>query len=129
MMSEHDSYLLTAVRRGDGQAATEALDAGADINAEDHLGLTALSRAAASGDLRLVELLLDRGAAVDQGSKVGNTPLMAAVVRGHQDVVDVLLQNGANPTCCNKWGMGAADWARHTSNAPAILAQLRQPDG
>jgi ankyrin repeat protein len=50
---------LDAVRRGDLRLLGQLLESGADVNARDHYGQTALMRAACTGPPEVVRLLLD----------------------------------------------------------------------
>jgi ankyrin repeat protein len=59
-------------------AATLALDLGADVNAATANGETALHAAASSGFESVVQLLVDKGAKLDVKNKRGQTPLQAA---------------------------------------------------
>jgi len=68
--------------------------AGADVNAKNDFGATALHWCA--GDLQKVRLLLDKGADVNARSKMGRTPLLiAAAHSGGAPVVELLLAKGA----------------------------------
>lgn len=125
------SEILDCAMRGDTAALAAALgraadSTGADLNAADRWGVTALAHAAQKGDLESVQLLLQKGASVDQASRFGNTALMAAAARGRDAVVSALLGAGADPTARNKWGLDAADWARWPENAGDVLALLQQ---
>jgi uncharacterized protein len=55
------------------------LDAGADVNAIDNQGDTALHGAAQKGDDQVVQFLVDHGAKLDIKDKKGRTPLDAAM--------------------------------------------------
>ena len=71
------------------------LDAGADPNAADPTGETALMTAARVGTLDAVQLLLDRGAIVDaKDPTFQQTALMVAVRENHPDVVTLLVERG-----------------------------------
>ena len=70
------------------------LDKGADVNARNLAGATALMWAV--DDLEKTRLLLDRGADPNARSDVRRTPLMMASGRaGNLPVVNLLLENGA----------------------------------
>jgi ankyrin repeat protein len=64
------------------EAAKAALDGGAEVNAANQVGDTALHTAAARGNAPLVQLLVDHGAKVDVKNKRGQTPLAMTRVRG-----------------------------------------------
>ena len=52
---------------------------GADVNARNYKGQTALHCAARAGFVEIVSLLIDHGAEVDLRDDKGQTPLMAAL--------------------------------------------------
>jgi len=128
-VGEAKADIVELAKRGDAAALGAALEDGAEVDAADRWGVTALGYAAARGDLAAVRLLLDRGASVDKTSAVGNAPLMLAAARGHLEVVQALLDAGADPTAKNKWGFGAADWGNWPANAAEVLALLHAKAG
>ena len=74
---------------------------GADVNAQNYKGQTALHCAARAGFVEIVSLLLDHGAEVDLQDGKGHTPLMAALrsrIKNKdklREVVHVLTEAGA----------------------------------
>ncbi|HYM23595.1 MAG TPA: ankyrin repeat domain-containing protein, partial [Vicinamibacterales bacterium] len=89
--------LMTAVLHGDRDAVRRLIAAGADVNAKNESGASALMWAV--GDLETAQLLVDRGADVNASSDDGRTPLMIAAGRhGADAVVKLLLAHGANPS-------------------------------
>ncbi|MBM3299937.1 MAG: ankyrin repeat domain-containing protein [Deltaproteobacteria bacterium] len=91
-------------RTGPLSAVKEFLKQGADINARDRDGQTALMAAALSGRADLVRELLAHGADVDARSGFGSTPLMAASYFGFLEVAQVLLARGADANAHNDLG-------------------------
>ena len=88
--------LLDAVRRGDLAGVKAALDAGVPVDAPFRYERTALSFAAARGNLEIVRLLLDRGADPDKKDTFyGATPISSAINEGHASIVRLLLERGA----------------------------------
>ena len=85
-----------AVEAADLAAMDALLTAGADINARDQHGQTALMNAASDGQIEVVRLLADRGADLNHRAKYGLTAVMLAVVRGHTEVVRILVEAGAD---------------------------------
>ncbi len=73
------------------------LDRGADVNAANGAGQTALMTAAYSDIVpaETVKLLIDRGAEVNARSRQNETALRFALQRGHTASVDLLLRAGA----------------------------------
>ncbi len=71
------------------------LENGADVDAKDRSGRTALMTAAESGVLDLAKLLLNKGADVNARSNRNITSLMIAARCRNLDMVELLLQHGA----------------------------------
>ena len=92
--------LLNAIRDADLMAARALLSGGADANAKDDDGLTALMYAAMYAGADCVELLLAQGADPNAKSKSDLTALMLAI--GQTDKVRLLLAKGANVNAVSK---------------------------
>jgi uncharacterized protein len=93
-----DRALLDATRRGDVTAVKALLKDGADPNAAEGDGLTALHLAAQEGNLDITKVLLGAKANVEAKTRIGAyTPLHLASGSGHLLVVRALLDAGANP--------------------------------
>ena len=107
----------SAVHRGSIEELQSMLATGADIDARDGHGQTALMLAAAEGNGSLVAWLVERGATLDHTAKYGLSALMLAVVRGHVDVVRKLTDAGAN---LSLRGTGAPGFAAKTALDLAI---------
>ena len=88
--------LHEAAGRGDTAKVQLLLDKGADINAKDSNGETALMEAADNGHLEVVKQLLAKGADVNAKSSYGYTALLYAADQGHTECVGLLLDGGAN---------------------------------
>lgn len=86
--------LLDAAGAGQLDAAEILMNAGADVNARDELGLTPLMLAAAGGYGDLVSLLLQHGAKAEVEFKDGTTALDFAEQEGHAGVAEVLRRAG-----------------------------------
>lgn len=85
-------------------SACALCDAGADVNAADARGETALMRAAAAGCYDTVSLLIERGAKVNMQSERGETALSIAAQKGAFDVMTALIQAGADVHWVDKEG-------------------------
>jgi DnaJ like chaperone protein len=101
------------------------LDHGADVNASDLGGYTALMSAASDGCIDVARLLLSRGAKVNALNAAGDTALMCAsqysppgrneeapaFSRDYPGVVKVLLAHGADISVSNEDGLSALQLA------------------
>jgi ankyrin repeat protein len=106
-----------AVETADLAAIDAQLASGADIDARDEHGQTALMNAARDGQASVVRLLVERRAGLNHHAKYGLTALMLAVIRGHAEVVRVLVEAGADLTVAGTGAPGfhgktAAELAR-----------------
>lgn len=87
--------LMYAAAYGSIDAMKMLIGAGADVNAKNSFGATALMWCV--NDMAKVRLLLDKGANVNTRSKQGRTPLMiASAGDGNSDVVKLLVDKGAD---------------------------------
>jgi ankyrin repeat protein len=88
--------LIAAARKSDLAAVKALLDKGADVNAKNRYGATALSYAAERGSVEVVKLLIERGADVNvKDTFYGERPIGWALSKGHVEVVRLLLAKGA----------------------------------
>lgn len=74
-MDQATERLLQAIRECDTPGVEQAIKAGADINAQDSIGWTAIHFAVCTRDKNLVELLLEKSVNLDLCSVNGRTPL------------------------------------------------------
>ncbi|HEV8188954.1 MAG TPA: ankyrin repeat domain-containing protein [Pyrinomonadaceae bacterium] len=75
---------------GDLEQLDELLSQGADVNAADRTGVTAIMRAAYHGQLAMVRALIGYGADPTAKDRSGLTALMMAEYGGHEEIVDAL---------------------------------------
>lgn len=95
LLSRTNDALLSAAESGDMKETARQLAYGADVNAGNRDGATALHLAALSGHLDVAELLIAHGANIDATEKKGGTPLYFAAIMGHIDVARMLAAYGA----------------------------------
>ncbi len=106
--------LMRASASGEVGSVQELLEGGADPNAANERGETALSLAAQFGRTEVIALLLGRGALVDAPDTDGVTPLMKAARFGREEAVEELLRGGADRERKDREGRDAASWARRS---------------
>jgi ankyrin repeat protein len=82
--------LILAAASGDVDTVTTLLEAGADVNAEDFTGWTALHAGAFHGQASVVSLLLERGAVPGRSRWFIQSPIEIAEALGHEGTVQVL---------------------------------------
>ena len=88
--------IAAAASKGDTATVERLLKSGADVNAQQADGATALQWAAYRGDVKLTERLLKAGAKPGLGNRNGATPMWLAASHGDAAVIQVLLKGGAD---------------------------------
>jgi len=118
-----ESPVADAAQAGDVAQVRSLLQQGADANAAQSDGLTALHWAAMNDDLEIVGLLVYAGATIRPLTRVGAyTPLHLAARAGHGDVVGALLEGGADANGYTTTGVTAMHFAAQANAASAIRA-------
>jgi len=93
--------LTLAAAYGHADVVRVLLEHGAEINAEDFTGWTALHAGSFTGDSETVSLLLDRGAVSGSDRWFLRSPLKIAETLDHKDIIPLLqkseqVRNGSN---------------------------------
>jgi ankyrin repeat protein len=109
-----------AVMRGDLAAARTLVQKGADVNAAQVDGATALHWAVYRDDPAAVDFLLGAGAKPETANRAGATPLSMAALYGNPVVVDRLLKAGANAKALGPNGETMVMFAARNGN-PQVL--------
>src|ERR1051325_3868072 len=117
------SDLMMAASRGDAAEVQSLLDSGAQIDAQDVFGNTALIYAAAAGHLEIVELLLRYGARADIKNQVGVTAAMRAAAGGFARVAEPLERKQAFMQQPGTYPLNEDD-----PNRDRLLSAVRQAD-
>jgi ankyrin repeat protein len=114
-----------AAMAGELETVRELLRQGADVNAAQGDGMTALHWAALSGELDLARMLLYAGANVKASTRLGAfTPLLLASKSGQAAMVSELLEAGANPNDPTTNGTTALMLAAGSGSVDAVTALL-----
>jgi ankyrin repeat protein len=87
---------LSSLKTGDTAEIKLPSYQGANVNATNEHGVSALANAAIDGDIKRVEFLLSQNANVNSQDEDGTTPLCLACAKGHVDIVKALLDKGAD---------------------------------
>jgi ankyrin repeat protein len=119
------SRLVDAAKSGSPAAVRTLVEHGADVNASEPDGTTALHWAVRRNDLETVHLLLDRGARADAANRYGLRPLFLAATNGDPRMVSRLLAAGADPNATLPEGQTVLMTTARTGNAESIRLLLR----
>jgi len=115
--------LIDAAKNVDREAVRSLLKQGANVNATQPDGTTALHWASYRDDLESADLLIRSGANVNARNDLGATPLWAACQNGSESMVGRLLTAGANPNAALLLGETPVMVAGR-SGSPAVVELL-----
>ena len=115
-----DSSLIDAARNQDIEQVSQLLADGADPNARQTDGATALHWAAYHEDLDLADLLIKAGAAASAVNRLNASPLYLAVRGGNAELTKLLLDAGANPNVTLDMGETPIMTAARAGSAAAV---------
>jgi ankyrin repeat protein len=103
---------------GDLEKVRALIASGADINAQDDNGFTALHFAAQENKAEIVDFLLQHNANLEIPDAHGNAPLFRAVFsyRGDGRTIQILLKAGADPDHLNSSGISPRRMAHTIAN-------------
>ena len=138
----NSALILAARQQGNMSTVKLLLDQGAEVNATNANGATALMAAVSAEDAEMAKFLIERGADVNAKPNMdgngflwggGRTPLMWAAFRGNEGLVRLLLAHGAkvNDFTLSGSALTMAGWAGHAGVAKILLdagAQVDQRD-
>jgi ankyrin repeat protein len=100
---DNTTPLHWAVYRNDVAEVTRLIKGGADVNAQNDYGATALSEAAVTGNVEVIRRLLAAGAEVDGANADGQTALMVIARTSNVEAAKLLLKHGADVNRREQW--------------------------
>ena len=92
--------LIDAITIGQEDIAKSMIENGADVNAKNKYGFSALTLAASKGLIDTVNLLVVKGADTAEA-------LLNAISRGQEKTAGILIERGADVNAKNKYGVSA----------------------
>ncbi|HTK29857.1 MAG TPA: ankyrin repeat domain-containing protein [Vicinamibacterales bacterium] len=117
--------LAEAVKAGDRAAVRALLKSGAEVNAPQPDGMTALHWAALGADGELTRLLIEAGANTKATTRLGGyTPLLLAARNGNAASVRALAEAGADPNAATTTGTTPLMLASASGSTEAVGALL-----
>lgn len=116
--------LVSAAEAGDAAAVRAELGNGANVNASDSEGTTALHWAAYLGNLDMAQALVAAGADASAQNAYRVQPISLACGSGNGELVKLLLDSGADANAVRDGGETALMTAARTGNLEAVEALL-----
>ncbi|MDM5206332.1 ankyrin repeat domain-containing protein [Cytobacillus kochii] len=96
--------LIKAAREGDKDHLLTLLNIGANINAQDDEGNTAVMAATQQNQMEIVQVLIAHGADINIRNKRLDNVLLYAGAEGLLEIVQLAIQAGADTTITNRYG-------------------------
>ena len=113
--------VAAAAQNKDSATVRKLIKEGADVNAAQGDGMTALHWAALNGDADLASMLLYAGANVGAKTRIGGyTPLHLAAQVGHANVIAPLIASGSQVGVLTSTGATALMHAAHSGSTDAV---------
>lgn len=114
------SDLHAAAADDDPAAIRELLSKGADIEARDERGRTALLVATHGNKVDAAKGLIDAGADVNAKDDIHDSPYLYAGARGHIEILEMTLEHGADLASINRYGGTALIPAAERGHVEAV---------
>lgn len=106
--------VLIAMKKGYTVIVKILLNAGADVNASDKMGITLLMLACGKSTnsyQEITKVLIHKGALINESDRLGNTPLLLSLSGGSAEIAELLIQKGADVYAQSKYGETALSLA------------------
>jgi ankyrin repeat protein len=123
-LAQSSAPLADAAEKRDRGKIDALLKKGADINAAQVDGMTALHWVVYHDDVATATLLVKAGANVKAANRYDVAPLSLACANGNTEMVELLLKAGADPNTTLRGGETALMTAAHTGRPGPVKALL-----
>ncbi|MFD0673053.1 ankyrin repeat domain-containing protein [Cohnella sp. GCM10027633] len=121
-----DRQLISAAERGDNDRLRQLLQEGADMNARDSRGRTAIMAATHGNRPEAVKLLIDAGADINAQDDRRDNPFLYAGAEGRFEILELLIAAKADTKLTNRYGGTAlipAAEKGHVDNVRSLLTK------
>lgn len=120
-----ESPVADAAQRSDVEAVRSLLRSGADVNAAQGDGMSALHWAATNGQAELIDVLLYAGANLEATTRLGGYRALHLASRsGRAAAVTALLEGGADADALTATGVSSLHYAAAAGRPEAVTALL-----
>ena len=123
--TKDESYLIRSSAYGHIDMVKKFIEDGADVNAKNNDGNTALMMASWNGHIEVVRFLLKNGADVNAKNNDDNTALQTASMNGRTEIVAMLLNNGADVNMKDEEGTTALSAASEAGETEVVKLLLK----
>ena len=123
--AEADAQLRDAARRGDAEAVREAITQGADLEARDGQGRTALLLATHGNNVDAARELIEAGADVNAKDALQDSAYLYAGARGLDEILAMTPAHGADLRSTNRYGGTALIPAAERGHVATVRMLLR----
>jgi ankyrin repeat protein len=117
--------LMIAIEKNYKDIFKTLIKRGADVNATDLYGITALMNTSCEGETYYIKKLIKHGADVNKQNLLNKTALMYAAMYNQIENVRLLLKAGANPTIVDTNGRNALDYAKNKDIKKLLLKYIK----
>jgi tankyrase len=130
--SQGTPAILIAMKKGYTVIARILLNAGADINSSDKMGITPLMLAcgkAIQSYQELAEMLIKKGAVINVHDRLGYSPLLLSLSGGSAEMAELLIEKGADVYAQTKHGetaLSLAEKAGYSKIIELLRMKLKQ---